>query len=135
MKYSTKYINVELKEDIMWANFNDCEIGLTEAKAIIDDRLFRQNGRAYPAIIDIAKINKISFSARHFMAKEGSNGLQIAAIITSSPLSKVIANFFLLFGKPQIPTKTFVSIEEAEEWIWSEWSPEEYSETRSLQLA
>jgi hypothetical protein len=41
------------------------------------------------------------------------------ALVTSSPLSRVLGNFFLGFNKPQTPARLFASIDDAEVWLRS----------------
>jgi hypothetical protein len=40
-----------------------------------------------------------------------------SAILVSSPMLKMMANFFILVNKPKNPTRMFTSKESAVEWL------------------
>lgn len=54
---------------------------------------------------------------REFIAKGLAEVVKAMAIITRTPLSKMIANLFFAFKPPPYPTKMFTDVVEAREWI------------------
>lgn len=54
---------------------------------------------------------------RDLFAKEISSVTKAMAIITSSSLSKMVANLFFAFVPPDYPVKMFRTEKEAKEWI------------------
>jgi hypothetical protein len=71
-------------------------------------------------LADTRNLTGISKEAREFLGGEmGIKGIKSAAIMTNSPLSKTIANFFLLINKPKVPTKMFTNKKEAVKWLKS----------------
>jgi hypothetical protein len=54
---------------------------------------------------------------RDIAAEELNSVTKAMAIITSSPLSKMIANLFFSFKPPTYPVKMFTNADEAREWV------------------
>ena len=54
---------------------------------------------------------------RDFVAEQLSSIAKAMAIVTSSPLSRMIANLFFSFKPPSYPMKMFTSEEEAVAWV------------------
>jgi hypothetical protein len=77
----------------------------------------RQVG-SWGIIVDIRKNKGISKEARDYYALEKTFPERIGiALLIESHFSKILANFFLGFSKPMIPTKLFTSKEEAFIWL------------------
>lgn len=55
----------------------------------------------------------------------GNNYTYCDAIIISNLAQKIIANFYIKFNKPKMPTKVFTSTEKAMEWILSQMEEED----------
>ncbi len=94
------------------------EIGLNEA--IENTKLVREisGDDIYPILVDIRKIRSISKEARdHFAMRDRPPGVSAIAMLVSSPLSRIIGNFFLGLNKPKVPTKMFTQMEAAEHWL------------------
>ena len=49
----------------------------------------------------------------------GNNYTYVDAVVISNFAQKIIANFYIKFNKPKMPTKVFTSTEKALEWILS----------------
>lgn len=72
----------------------------------------------YPILVDIRKIRSISKEARdHFAMRGRKPGVVAIAMLVSSPLSRIIGNFFLGLNHPAVPTRMFSDKLKAEEWI------------------
>jgi hypothetical protein len=54
---------------------------------------------------------------RDYIADEISSIVKALAIITNSPVSRMLANLFFSFKPPQYPVKMFSSEKDAVEWI------------------
>ncbi len=72
----------------------------------------------YPILVDIRKIRSISKEARdHFAMRGRKPGVVAIAMLVSSPLSRIIGNFFLGLNQPVVPTRMFTDRDQAERWI------------------
>ncbi len=75
-------------------------------------------GKAVPVLVDARKAHYVAREAREFLSGEETVGIQSAcALWISSPVSVVIANFFLGINKPRFPTRLFHSEYEALAWL------------------
>src|SRR5262245_21185384 len=75
-------------------------------------------GQRVPVLVDGRRVHYVSREARDFLAGEEVARVQSAcALWVSSPVSVVIANFFLGINKPQYPTRLFSSEHEAVAWL------------------
>jgi hypothetical protein len=54
---------------------------------------------------------------RDFIAEELASISKAMAIVTTSPLSRMIANLFFSFKPPEYPVKMFANEEEATRWV------------------
>jgi hypothetical protein len=71
-----------------------------------------------PILVDLRLINLITKEARdHFSMRERKAGVNAIAMVVSSPVSKIIGNFFLGLNKPVVPTQMFVSEAKAVRWL------------------
>ena len=68
--------------------------------------------------IDMTAISEISKEARDYFANERTASIQRAtALLISSPVSRVIGNFFMGLNKPISPTRLFTDPREAIKWL------------------
>jgi len=75
-------------------------------------------GKALPVLVDFKNIKSQDRGARaYFAGKEPAKVVTACAILLSSPLSRVIGNFYMGLNKPVTPTKLFTSESEAIEWL------------------
>lgn len=71
----------------------------------------------YPLIVDTSMAKSITKEARdYFSMKERESKVIAFAIIINSPLSKIIANFFMGLNKPRVPVQLFNNEEKAIDW-------------------
>ena len=71
-------------------------------------------------LIDMRAIKSISRDAREYYANERTASIQRAtALVIESPVSRVIANFFMGLNRPLTPTRMFTDVDEAIEWLQS----------------
>lgn len=75
-------------------------------------------GKKYPLMIDSRGIKSMTKDARNqFTTKGRETNVLAFGIIISSPISRVIGNFFMGINKPAVPTKLFENETEAEKWL------------------
>ncbi len=75
-------------------------------------------GRQLPLLIDMATTNSVSRPARAVFSKRCD--ASAIALLGSSPVDRVIANFFLGVHAAPVPTKFFTSQDEAVNWLMSQ---------------
>lgn len=112
------YASYRFVDDIVCIRYH---IGITiDRKAafkIVEDRLTLQEGESFPVLCDIRGVKDINKSARDYLAIEGSLFIKAVAFIIENPLSGIMTKFYLRASKPPIPTKAFLTIEEAKEFL------------------
>lgn len=76
------------------------------------------DGTTYPLLIDMTSIHQMDRKAREVYAKAGAaNKVNAVALVTKSRISSILANFFIGFNKPDVPTKLFNDHDEAKKWL------------------
>jgi len=70
-----------------------------------------------PVLLKARKMRKLSKEVRDYVAENAE--YEVLALLIESPLSKIAANLFLKFNKPQYPTRIFTDEEKAMEWLKS----------------
>lgn len=79
------------------------------------------NYEARPLLCDLTNVVRMSQECRkHFAGAEHAKTFTKAALIVTSPISKVIGNFFLGLNKPLKPTRLFTNREEGLKWLMEE---------------
>ena len=103
-----------LEEQIVEEVYKPVTIDLAMMKSHTEDSL-QAYGRGYWYLSDISLLKSTKREARDYLAK---NSIAAgAAILTNSPISKMVGNLFLKFNKPEFPTKLFTDREKALAWI------------------
>ncbi|MCW8897324.1 MAG: hypothetical protein OQJ96_07895 [Flavobacteriales bacterium] len=112
---------LELRDGYLYAAFK--EDAIVELEHVIANKEAReklQQGKKALILGDIRKMWHISKAAQDYLASKEVTNLNIAmAILTSSLMTVLIANFFIKFKKPAAPTKMFKSEEKAIKWLLS----------------
>ena len=86
-----------------------------EAQARLRDALGKKMTRV---LVDMRETTRISREARNHYAGERTASIQRAtALLVASPLSAIIANFFMGLNKPQSPTRMFTNEDQAIAWL------------------
>lgn len=94
------------------------EMDLADAEETIQKVGLICNGVVRPVLVDMSDLKSISREARSYFAGPDTAKVEAAtALLTRSPLNKVMGNFFLRLHKPLIPTRLFSSEVEAVEWL------------------
>lgn len=75
-------------------------------------------GRRRPVLVDLRPVRSQSAEARAVFAGPEATAVSLAvALVTGSPLTRVLGNFFLGFNRPEVPTRLFKTVAEAEAWL------------------
>ena len=118
---STQKLYWDDENNIVWGELNAAPQTLGVAQENIDaqerirDALNKQKTRV---LIDMRQTTKITREARQYYAGERTVSIQRAtALLVSSSVTVVIANFFLGLNKPLSPTRLFREPVPAIEWL------------------
>jgi hypothetical protein len=112
------YVKFWFEEGIIHGYYKkDCIISLKAAKEIVGLRLKFQQGKTCKGLIYITHIKMVTADAKEYLAKEGYEGIEKAALISSSFFTTVIGNVFISINKPIRPTRLFRKKEDALEWL------------------
>lgn len=75
-------------------------------------------GDPKPLLCDLTNVVKMSQECRqHFAGAEHARIFSKCALVVTSPLSRIIGNFFLGANKPLKPTRLFTNREEGLQWL------------------
>ncbi len=76
------------------------------------------NQNPLPLLCDLTNVVKMAQECRnHFAGPEHAKVFTKCALVVTSPISKIIGNFFLGANKPLRPTRLFTSVEEGLVWL------------------
>lgn len=89
---------------------------LALAVEVVQAREEVTNGQTCYALIDGRNVNRMSSDARRYLASK-EQGVKAAALLISSPVEKMIANFYLRIANPGVPTRCFTSKAAAVRWL------------------
>ena len=70
-----------------------------------------------PCFVDATGIKSVTREAREYLGNEGSELVSVAGLLSHSPVSRTIGNFYLKITKPTIPTKIFTCENDAIKWL------------------
>ena len=118
---STQTLYWDTAENIVWGELGSTRQTLQTAEENIDaqarvrDALGKEMTRV---VIDMRQTVQITREARNYYASERTASIQRAtALLIESPLSAMIANFFMGLNKPLSPTRMFTSEDKAIAWL------------------
>ncbi|MFC2154943.1 STAS/SEC14 domain-containing protein [Acidobacteriota bacterium] len=95
------------------------EFDVADIKELQEISLKLAGGCDYVICADINNIKSVTKEARDFSGdeREINKSLLAMALITVSPISRVIGNLFMGLNKPPYPAKLFSDKEKAIEWL------------------
>ncbi|HUX71946.1 MAG TPA: hypothetical protein VMV41_15615 [Cellulomonadaceae bacterium] len=99
---------------LVWAP--QVSMGLEDAIAAIDAMTTLTNGRRSPLLVDTHDAGPQDRPARIEFARRGDL-MSAVALIVSTPLSRMMGNFFLTVSKPMAPTRLFDDEASAVAWL------------------
>ena len=90
-------------------------VGLAEAAAVTAEMRALGHG-AVPVLVDMREMAKLERPAReHFAIDDG--GVRAIALLASSPVTRMMANFFIGMRRMAVPIKMFTNESEAVTWL------------------
>lgn len=99
-------------------NEKNAELGLKDAQANVRALEQLGQGKRLCIWVDASQIKSMSRDARRFFAgQQAAQVVQAQAILVSSPVGRVISNFFLGINKPPFPTQLFTDKEKSLKWL------------------
>lgn len=97
---------------------NKADVKIDEAQIASETVRILLKGEKGPILVDMRKIKSITKEAReHFTMKHREGYVNAIGLLVKSPLSMLIANFFLGINKTDVPTKLFTNEKKALEWL------------------
>ncbi|MCO6499940.1 MAG: hypothetical protein J5I47_06115 [Vicingus serpentipes] len=115
---SIAYFYIE-DEILFMRSKKDADITLRATIESVNARRQLQNGKKMLMLVDTRDIWQVSSESRAYSTKKRVEDLTIAmALLPGSNMTTIlIANFFIKFNKPSIPTKLFKTEDKAIEWL------------------
>lgn len=114
----TEYVTMFIRDGIFQCFFKPIEVmDLKVAEVTVKDRLHFFGVTSYPCLFDISEVKQTTKEARDYMANEGNQLVLASAMVVTSPMLKMMANFYIMVNKPQNPTKVFTDRENAVTWL------------------
>lgn len=115
---SSEVVDLHMEGEILVAKVKVKIMTKAIAEKIVDARLSFVNNSKFFLLSDIRTVSEVPKDAREFFGSErGCEGVLAAAILVSSSVGSMIANFFMKINKPAVPTKLFTEEEPAKKWL------------------
>lgn len=89
------------------------------ARAVLDAHVALCGRNRVPVLVCLDRIKGMTRDARLFFAR-GDENLEVTsqvAMLVSSPIGRVVANFFLGISKTRVPTRSFTDEAKALSWL------------------
>ncbi|MBJ7880152.1 DUF7793 family protein [Gelidibacter salicanalis] len=117
MVFQNDFATYDCIDGILHVNFKQIILEHDAALCIVRDRLEVQKGLSMPVLCDIRAVRKINKSARSYFALEGSTFLTAVAFVVGPPVSKSLSSYYLHANSHSVPSKIFVDIDDALEFL------------------
>jgi len=117
---TTRTSKIWLREDgiVQVAIFPNAEEGLADARANIAASFKIGFEQRRPLLVDIRYMKSFDRAARvYYSSAETAQTITALALLVESPLSRLLANFFMGLNKVQVPTRLFTAEDKAVEWL------------------
>ncbi len=112
------YSKIYLEDDILHCTIKVRNLDITTAKAMVGLRLTYTKNKTVSIFIDASKVTSVTKEARDYFSSDmATNYVKAAAILAPSVVVRILANFFLGFGRPKVPAKVFTNEKEALSWL------------------
>lgn len=114
----TGYTYMSIEDGICYFIYKKKKIiDFTDSEAVIKERLKFVDGIAYPYLVDIRGIGRMTKEARDNYADFGNDLVIASALIVDSAVIRVTANFYIHVNKPKNPTRMFTDKNKALVWL------------------
>ncbi len=91
---------------------------IEDARAALDATWRVAGEKRVPVLVDMRLVRSQSRPARaHFRGPEAAARLEKVALLVDSPLSRVMANFFIGLGEHSVPARLFTDERSACDWL------------------
>jgi hypothetical protein len=112
--FENNYAQFWLEDNVVYFIYKPGTVlNIDSVKTIVDDRKNFQQGVSYPVFCDARGLKDSDKQARDYLAKEGSDLVIAVAVLTGSPVTRIMVNFYLTISKPITPTKLFTDQDQA----------------------
>jgi hypothetical protein len=112
------FFTIWKEEGIVYIRYNEVVIDEAIMKNVMDSYYRITSYEPHVIFSDGSRIKYWTKEARAYQVKfENPQYMKAAAILVKSPVQQIFVNFFLVFHKPKIPVKLFISKEEALSWL------------------
>jgi hypothetical protein len=118
-KIENDFIKLWVEDEVVYGEYkSNVVIDLDAAKKIVIDRIALSNGTDYPTLSYIDGLSSVTKEARDYFSKgDGIKHMKRLALITTSPISRIVGNFWMQISRPTVPTRLFSSEEDALNWL------------------
>ncbi len=117
-EFENDFIMLWIEDGLIFGEYKPGILTESSCRIIVRDRIKFQNGKSYPCVADITRLKYGDQSARKYLATDEANqGIIAGAVLVSSHVMKVLANFYLNINKPNVPAKLFTDRENAISWV------------------
>jgi hypothetical protein len=115
----TKTAELWIEDDILQCKIlPNAEITIDDGKKIMEISMRLSNGKKIPVLADMGSIKSMSRESRVYLSGEEAKKTATAlALVTKTPIGKIIGNFLLGLNRPSYPIKMFTSPLEAKQWL------------------
>jgi hypothetical protein len=120
LTYRSQRVWLDPETRIIMAEFDDgAELDIEDARASTRAMTEVSGGEERPLLVDFSNLKSQTKECREYYAKDPEHikTYSAVALLVSSPLSRIIANFFLGINKPIKPTRLFEDRGAAVEWL------------------
>jgi hypothetical protein len=118
IKGENEWVRMEIRGHYFYTQFKpNTNLDLVAAKTIIQDAVTLAGDKIYPVMTDIREMPPHGKDVRDYFANDASDSSCSNAILVSSSISRILANFFLSINKPSIPTRIFTDPDKASKWL------------------
>ena len=115
----TKTAELWIEDDILQCKIlPNAEITIDEGKKIMEISMRLSNAKRIPVLADMGRIKSMPRESRAYLSGEEAKKTAIAlALVTETPISKIVGNFLLGLNKPSYPIKMFTTLQDAQQWL------------------
>lgn len=120
MKTESEFVDIEIKDGIIFAKYKPVYINIDIAKSVLKSREEITINNEYPMLLDCSCLKGIDKESRDFFSlPQGREGLKATAMIVKSRLDSFFVNFLLKVNlyKSELPIKVFNNYEDATKWL------------------
>jgi hypothetical protein len=118
-KIENDFVKLWFDDGVVYGEYKpNVVIDLEAAKQIVIDRIALSNGNYYPSLSYIDGLSSVTKEARDYFSKDdGIKYMKRLALITTSPISRIVGNFWMQISRPTVPTRLFSRKEDALNWL------------------